>query len=145
MASWSVGYVVSWLVTQLAALVTCFVDYLVSWLVGQFVMLLAALLTHRDLCDKMGHVSKLVAPVTVHALRRSRFLVPPYSSLNDLGKRQSYSPGPCAGAGDGAGAGILEKDSHVSELDVIRIFANRGTKDNAMAKARGRVARRAVG
>ena len=52
----------------------------------------------------------LVAPVTVHALRRSRFLVPP-----------------------------------CSKLDVIRIFANRGTKDNAMAKARGRVARRAVG
>ena len=27
----------------------------------------------------------LVAPVTVHALRRSRFLVPPCSNLNDLG------------------------------------------------------------
>ena len=54
----------------------------------------------------------LVAPVTVHALRRSRFLVPPYSSLNDLGGRQSYSPDACAGAGDGAGAGILEKDNH---------------------------------
>ena len=26
----------------------------------------------------------LVAPVTVHALRRSRFLVPPCSNLNDV-------------------------------------------------------------
>ena len=140
MASWSVGYVVSWLVTQLAVLVTCFVDYLVSWLVGQLVMLLAALLTRRDLCAKIGHVSWLVAPVTVHALRRSRFLVPPYSSLNDLGGRQSYSPDACAGAGDGAGAGILENDNHGAAAG-----AGIMETDNHIAKARGRVARRAVG
>ena len=82
----------------------------------------------------------LVAPVTVHALRRSRFLVPPYSSLNDLGGRQSYSPDACAGAGDGAGAGILEKDNHGAGAGAGIL-----EKDNHIAQARGRVARRAVG
>ena len=60
----------------------------------------------------------LVAPVTVHALRRSRFLVPPYSSLNDLRERQSYSPGSCAGAGDGAGAGGTSHRSRIAAFPV---------------------------
>ena len=66
--------------------------------------------------------------------------MPPYSSLNDLGGRQSYSPDACAGAGDGAGAGILENDNHGAAAG-----AGIMETDNHIAKARGRVARRAVG
>ena len=51
----------------------------------------------------------LVAPVTFHALRRSRFLVPPCHCAS--------IPSPVVA--DAA-----------SKMDVIRIFANSGTKDH---------------